>query len=195
MDEETKPTPAATSDLLMSPAIDKLSAAMVALQRGLKPVTKATQNPFFGSMYASLPDCINSLLPQMGEQELALMQFPADAGPGRAALITLVLHSSGQYLGCKAGCGVSKNDPQAAGSAITYLRRYSLAALGLVTEADDDGNGASGPPSTRPAPTARPVPAAPAPQRAVAPRPTVAPRPPARPGPVAAIDPGDDFND
>jgi len=36
---------------------------------------------------------------------------------------------------------LSKHDPQAMGSAITYGRRYSLSAmLGIVTEEDDDGN-------------------------------------------------------
>lgn len=37
-----------------------------------------------------------------------------------------------------------KNDPQAVGSAITYMRRYALGAiLGLNIEDDDDGNAAA----------------------------------------------------
>lgn len=38
-----------------------------------------------------------------------------------------------------------KDDPQAVGSAITYMRRYALGAvLGLNIDNDDDGNAASG---------------------------------------------------
>ena len=39
---------------------------------------------------------------------------------------------------------VAKEDPQGAGSALTYARRYALGCMtGLVTELDDDGNAAS----------------------------------------------------
>jgi hypothetical protein len=38
-----------------------------------------------------------------------------------------------------------KADPQAVGSAITYARRYALAAIvGIVADDDDDGNQAAG---------------------------------------------------
>ena len=53
----------------------------------------------------------------------------------------LVHAESGQFLASLAGIPLSKHDPQAMGSAITYGRRYSLSAmLGIVTEDDDDGN-------------------------------------------------------
>ena len=37
---------------------------------------------------------------------------------------------------------VSKIDPQGCGSAISYMRRYALAAVVGVVQADDDGNAA-----------------------------------------------------
>jgi len=53
---------------------------------------------------------------------------------------------------------MSKNDPQMAGSAITYAKRYSvLAMFGLGTE-DDDGNKASNPPTSSPKPATAPKP-------------------------------------
>ena len=55
-----------------------------------------------------------------------------------------------------------KPTPQDAGSAITYARRYALAAIvGVVTE-DDDGNAASQPNGHAP-PAQRPTPAKPEP--------------------------------
>jgi hypothetical protein len=51
-----------------------------------------------------------------------------------------------------------KTNPQKAGSAITYLRRYSLTAiLGVFSEDDDDGNvaahGSMKPKAEKPKPT------------------------------------------
>mgnify|MGYP002132282933 FL=1 len=40
---------------------------------------------------------------------------------------------------------VTKPDAQGAGSALTYMRRYALAAVVGVVQADDDGNAASSP--------------------------------------------------
>lgn len=146
MNDDT-PTPTTpTTDLTMSPALDKLFAAMIALQAELRPVAKASTNPHFNSRYASLPDCVTELLPQLAAHGLTLMQFAANGGPGRAALVTIIGHVSGQFIRCTASCGTSKPDAQAYGSAITYLRRYSLGAVGLVTDDDDDdGNAASAP--------------------------------------------------
>jgi hypothetical protein len=40
---------------------------------------------------------------------------------------------------------MTKQDPQAAGSAITYARRYSLQSIAGIPSEDDDGNYASKP--------------------------------------------------
>jgi hypothetical protein len=62
----------------------------------------------------------------------------------------MLFHSSGQYISSTAMLRLIKNDPQAHGSAITYMRRYSfMSILGLVADADDDGNAASYAPSAK----------------------------------------------
>jgi hypothetical protein len=58
----------------------------------------------------------------------------------------MLLHKSGQFIADTALLHLVKDDPQAHGSAMTYLRRYSyMAILGLVADEDDDGNAASQP--------------------------------------------------
>jgi hypothetical protein len=52
-------------------------------------------------------------------------------------------HSSGEWVAQNMSLPVSKPDAQGAGSAITYMRRYALAAIVGVVQADDDGNSAS----------------------------------------------------
>ena len=55
----------------------------------------------------------------------------------------MMCHSSGQWVDSSYVMPVSKLDAQAVGSAITYARRYALAAMVGVAPEDDDGNNAA----------------------------------------------------
>ena len=82
-----------------------------------------------------------------------LTQITVPSEPGTVALLTKLTHAeSGQYQTAVTLLPLQKPDCQGAGSAITYARRYALTAmLGMVTEDDDDGEGAKLPPRpTRP---------------------------------------------
>jgi hypothetical protein len=62
-----------------------------------------------------------------------------------AGCITWLLHSSGQYKWCRLVFPLAQRTAQAAGSAITYAKRYTTSAmLGIATgEGEDDGNEAT----------------------------------------------------
>jgi hypothetical protein len=61
-----------------------------------------------------------------------------------AAIETIILHSSGEWLSCGImNVPVTKADAQGFGSAATYCRRYSLSAAFGVAPEDDDGNAAA----------------------------------------------------
>ena len=70
----------------------------------------------------------------------------------------MLLHSSGEYISEVVTTRSQKDDPQGLGSALTYLRRYALAAVvGVTATEDDDGNAASTPANARAAaPAPRP---------------------------------------
>ena len=56
----------------------------------------------------------------------------------------MLLHSSGEWISEVVTTRSQKDDPQGLGSALTYLRRYALAAVvGVTATEDDDGNAAS----------------------------------------------------
>jgi hypothetical protein len=74
---------------------------------------------------------------------------------GLASVETLMTHSSGEWISNICSAPVSKQDAQGVGSAITYLRRYSLASFAGIAQEDDDANAAVGQRQT-PAP-ARPA--------------------------------------
>jgi hypothetical protein len=89
---------------------------------------------------------------------LSVVQIPGfDAND--VWLETMILHSSGESLSGRYPLRPSQQTPQGYGSALTYARRYSLAAMvGVVADEDDDGNAASQrgnyEPPARPAPKA-----------------------------------------
>ena len=130
--------------LTKSESINELMAAVVRAQQVLQPAKKDASNPFYHSKYADLPAVWEALAPFRNEG-IAFVQCPADAPDGYLALETFMAHaSSGQWIASRLVVPLAKNDPQGAGSALTYARRYALGCMsGLVTEEDDDGNAAS----------------------------------------------------
>ena len=58
------------------------------------------------------------------------------------SLTTILAHSSGEWISQQMSLPMSKVDAQGAGSALTYMRRYALAAAVGVVQADDDANAA-----------------------------------------------------
>lgn len=135
-----------------SDSIAKLAAALVAAQADIKAVGKDSTNPHFRNRYASLDSIIDMVRPALAKHGLAVVQggttpHTDEAGVVRAFTVeTMLIHSSGEWILNGAILPVAKADPQGAGAALTYGRRYSLSALlSISTDEDDDGNHASVP--------------------------------------------------
>jgi len=126
----------------------------------MKAAHRDSANPYFKSTYADLASVYDACRDALHENGIALLQ-PASSPAGEVyGVETVLLHESAQWISDTLFLKPTKNDPQAAGSAITYARRYSLAAMVGVMQVDDDANAASGhKPNQAPA-TAQPIPAA-----------------------------------
>lgn len=125
-----------------SETINELATALSAFQGEMKAVVFDAVNPFFKSKYATLSALVDNAAPLLSKHGLSVSQMCEDTG----SVTTILMHKSGQFLIAKLTLLPTKNDPQGIGSAITYARRYAYASiLGLVSEADDDGNVASTP--------------------------------------------------
>ena len=100
--------------------------------------------PAFGSKYADLAEVLDTVKPTLAKHGFAVTQFPAYApNEGVVVVETVLLHRSGEYIAGAVGVPLGgKKDAQAVGSAITYARRYSLAAVLGISQDDDDGNNA-----------------------------------------------------
>lgn len=136
---------------MKSEEINELAAALVAAQAEFSAVPKGSTNPFFKSKYAALPDVVLHAGPVLAKHGLAVSQFIDGEHLEGDALVTYLIHKSGQYISHVMKLHLTKDDAQGQGSATTYARRYSyMSVLGLVADDDDDGNAAS-------RPTAKPV--------------------------------------
>jgi ERF superfamily len=126
-----------------SPSVKELATALAIVQGQLTFAKKDSKNPFFKSNYADLESVWDACRELLSANGLAIMQFPGEYVDGNMTLTTVMTHSSGEWVAQNMSLPVSKPDAQGAGSAITYMRRYALAAIVGVVQADDDGNEAS----------------------------------------------------
>jgi hypothetical protein len=128
-----------------SEKIDELATAMAKAQSNMKTAKKDQTNPFFKSKYASFTAIRDACIQALNNEGLTIMQT-LEYSEGRLLLLTNLCHTSGQWISSVAPIRPVKDDPQAYGSAITYMKRYALSALvGISAEEEDDGNAASAP--------------------------------------------------
>src|ERR1700733_11589561 len=124
---------------------NELFSALAKARQSFGKIVKSSNNPFFKSKYADLAEILEATSDALSANGLAVMQFPTMDIAGRVVIVTVLGHSSGQWAEGRLPMPVTKNDAQGVGSAITYGRRYSFGALvSVASEADDDGNAATG---------------------------------------------------
>lgn len=139
-----------------SDSIAAISQAIAKAQNEVENAAKNAKNPHFKSKYADLAELLNTVRPVFSSHGLAIVQMPSFVD-GIASVETMISHSSGEWISSICSSPVGKQDAQGVGSAITYLRRYSLAAMCGIAQEDDDGNSAVGhAPQVAPKPQAKP---------------------------------------
>lgn len=128
-----------------SESIVKLAVALAKFNSEVSSISKDAKNPFFKSEYVTLDKLILSTRDILQKNGLSVMQMPLTREGGEIGIQTILLHESGEYIESEPlFMKPAKNDPQQAGSVISYLRRYSYQAiLNLNTGEDDDANSSS----------------------------------------------------
>jgi hypothetical protein len=132
------------STVRRSPTFGAIALALLKCQGELKNPPKTAENPHFKSRFADLATVRETVLPVFTRHGLALLQLPCEVD-GDPALTTLLVHAaSGEWVETVQRTRPTKGDPQSAGSALTYARRYALQTVaGVTAEDDDDGNAGS----------------------------------------------------
>ena len=142
-----------------SDEIGELAAALAKAQFEIKDPLKDQTNPFFttaqrAAKYADLAGVLSEVRPSLSKHGIALVQLPIGGtgwktigeGKDRVILVevgleSMLMHSSGQWISTRIWCtAYGKNPSQQTGIVITYLRRYTAAAMAGIAQTDDDGN-------------------------------------------------------
>lgn len=127
-----------------SETVTKIVPAMLAAKKVMGPLLKNAENPHFKNKYADLGASIDVVDPALQANGILMVQAPGGDGD-TIALETLLIHESGEWFrSVLTMTPAKKADPQAAGSVITYARRYSIQGLFSLAADDDDANAGSG---------------------------------------------------
>lgn len=124
-----------------------LAKALAKAQGVMESARRDKNNPAFGSKnrYADLASVWDACREPLSANGLAVAQLVTAADKSSVTVETRLMHEGGETLSSVLTMPVERPTAQGVGSAITYARRYALAALvGVAPDDDDDGNVASG---------------------------------------------------
>lgn len=127
-----------------SESISQLAAALAKAQSVMTGALRDSENPHFRSRYADLASVWEACREPLSSNGLSVAQLPGITDRGTVTVETVLLHESGEFIGGTIEIPAAKSDAQAIGSALTYARRYSLAAVVGIAPEDDDAEGAVG---------------------------------------------------
>lgn len=145
----------------MSENTSDLATAYCAAFAEITNAIKNTKNPHLGNHYADLGSVLATVRPVLARHGLSVLQVPGEVtcadGVHLVSVMSVLMHTSGQQIVGKTQVPIAPQvdkksgqvrpiDAQRAGSAITYARRYALAAICGITQQDDDGEAASASP-------------------------------------------------
>lgn len=132
-----------TGNPYRSEELKDLFTALAKAQAEMETADLSSENPFFKTRYADLAAIVKASRPALTKHGLSIIQQIITHDDGQTMLHTMLCHNSGQWVESKVRIVPPKNDVQSIGSYITYLRRYSIAAIcGIVSSDDDDGEAA-----------------------------------------------------
>jgi hypothetical protein len=142
-----------------SPEIGKLAGALAKAQAKIKAAAFDRVNPHFKNKYATLNSVIDAIRAELTANEIAVIQGTDTADDGALICETMLVHSSGEWIKSALRLHPRDNGAQSVGSALTYGRRYLLAAMTCnASDEDDDANAASAPQKpVKAAPTVQPT--------------------------------------
>ena len=122
-----------------SDSIKELATALNKAQAEMSGAKKKATNPYFKVKYSDLNAVVDAIRIPFCDNGLSYSQFPL-FDSGCVGVETILMHESGEWISSVLMLPMVKQDPQAAGSAITYARRYSLQSIAGIPSEDDDGN-------------------------------------------------------
>lgn len=126
--------------MIKSEQINELATSLAKAQSEITSAAKDSKAHTY--KYADLGAVIDAVKGALNRNGISFTQLIEESDANSVKVTTLLLHSSGQFIGSTGSTGIPEmrgcNDAQRAGAAQSYLKRYQLQALtGLPTEDND----------------------------------------------------------
>ena len=126
--------------MIKSDQINELAAALTKAQSEIETAKKDSKA--YSYSYSDLSTVIAAVKPALNKHGISFLQLIEDGDTNTVKVTTLLLHSSGQFIGSTGSTEIPEmkgcNLAQRSGAAQSYLKRYQLQALtGLPTEDND----------------------------------------------------------
>ena len=148
---------------MKSESIKEITAALSKAQLAFLPIKKTEDVDYQTSAgrkhyaYAPLSEVIEATRKGLADNGLAITQT-TKLVEGNTILVTLLSHSSGEWIESELYVGKQDQAPQSEGSSLTYKRRYGLSAmLNVSSEGDDDAQSVKEPVKKAETKTASPI--------------------------------------
>lgn len=123
----------------------EMQKALAMFREQVKQPKLDGSNPYFNSNYVTLAGVQQAVDDGIKGTGLAYVQLVDSDNNGNVYVETIITHKGGILRSGKLSIPPKKKDAQGQGSAITYARRYQLAAMfGITSDKDDDANAAVG---------------------------------------------------
>lgn len=132
----------------ISAALAKAWAAIQTPKHNAKVKVRTKNGGSYTFEYTDLNGILDAVKPIFVQNNLSIIQNSYSTVEGNTTMVcieTIFLHGSGEYVKSYPLKFPAAQSIQDFGGQITYMKRYSLAAmLGISTEKDDDANGMTG---------------------------------------------------
>lgn len=128
--------------MLQSETIKEIAPAFIQAQAKIEGAIKNAKNGHLGNNYADLSAVIEACRKHLADHDLAVLQTTDCAeDQSYVAIETTLLHKSGEWFRSVLKMPLEKRNAHGVGSAMTYGRRYALAAMVGIAQVDDDAEG------------------------------------------------------
>lgn len=114
----------------------EMPASLSKLQASVKNPSR--NKKAYNYYYADLDEVLLCIKTECNKHGFSVVQMPYNDGE-ILGVETILIHNSGEFIKGKFGSKLTKQDPQSAGSQISYYRRYALLAMFNLSQEDDDG--------------------------------------------------------
>lgn len=121
---------------MKSESTSELATALAKAQGAMNNAKINKVNPHFKNKYADLASVRDAIIPVLTKHDLSIVQTMVVA-ENVFILHSVLLHKSGEWISSDYPLPMGAK-PQELGSALTYARRYSLAALVCISADEDD---------------------------------------------------------